>query len=105
MYCLYVGVDYTYIDVNARMYVRIYVCMYVRTYLCMYLCMYVYVYVYEYIRKERNLINNKRKQQAPYRGKVHINSIYHVEYVVFYAIYIFCQTRRVNVSLKNKPMK
>ena len=34
MYCLYVGVDYTYIDVNACMYVFMSVSLYV----CMYVC-------------------------------------------------------------------
>ena len=45
MYCLYVGFDYTYIDVNALahvcMYVLMYVCMYVCFYVCMYVCMHV----------------------------------------------------------------
>ena len=54
MYCLYVGVDYTYIDVNALALnpfwpqkfgfkpllglERMYVCMYVFIYVCMYVC-------------------------------------------------------------------
>ena len=68
MYCLYVGVDYTYIDVNALaqgiksflaciyvcmyacmcMHVCMYVCMYVYAcmYVCMHACMYVYVCMY-----------------------------------------------------------
>ena len=41
MYCLYVGVDYTYIDVNALAQGSMYVCMYVCMYACMYICMYV----------------------------------------------------------------
>ena len=28
MYCLYVGFDYTYIDINVCLYVYVYVCMY-----------------------------------------------------------------------------
>ena len=44
MYCLYVGVDYTYIDINAlALYVC--VCMYVCVYVCMYVLMYDYIYV------------------------------------------------------------
>ena len=60
MYCLYVGVDYTYIDINAlaraiksflasqvwfqavagaRTYVCMYVCIYLSIYLSIYLCM------------------------------------------------------------------
>ena len=42
MYCLYVGFDYTYIDI---MYVCIYVCMYVSMYVTMYVCIYVCMYV------------------------------------------------------------
>ena len=62
MYCLYVGFDYTYIDVNTLAqeiksffrshvwYICIYVCMYVRTYVCMHVCMYAcMVYVRTYI--------------------------------------------------------
>ena len=53
MYCLYVGFDYTYIDVNALaqgikcMYVCMYVCicMYVCMYACMHACMCVCVCV------------------------------------------------------------
>ena len=64
MYCLYVGFDYTYIDVNALaqgiksflashvwsqavvyMYVCIYVCMYVCMYVCVCVCMCVYIYI------------------------------------------------------------
>ena len=66
MYCLYVGFDYTYIDVNAlaqgiksflaslvwsqavagaRTYVCMYVCMYVYMYVCMYVCMHACMYV------------------------------------------------------------
>ena len=40
-YCLYVGFDYTYIDINA---LAQYACMYA----CMYVCMYIYIYVYMY---------------------------------------------------------
>ena len=40
MYCLYVGVDYTYIDINA-----LYACMYIRTYVCLYVCI-IYIYLY-----------------------------------------------------------
>ena len=68
MYCLYVGFDYTYIDVNALaqgiksflaslvcvflcMYVCIDVCMYVCICVCVYVCvcMYVCVYVCVYV--------------------------------------------------------
>ena len=39
MYCLYVRVDYTYIDVNTlAQYVYVYVCV------CMYVCMYVHMF-------------------------------------------------------------
>ena len=53
MYCLYVGVDYTYIDVNAlaqeiKSFLvssrYMYVCMYVLMYVCMYVCMYVWMH-------------------------------------------------------------
>ena len=56
-FCLYVGVDYTYIDVNALAqgiksflashvwYVCIDVCMYVGIYVCTYVLMYDYIYV------------------------------------------------------------
>ena len=51
MYCLYVGFDYTYIDVNALaqgiksfLASRMYVGTYVRTYVCMYVCMHAYQY-------------------------------------------------------------
>ena len=74
MYCLYVGFDYTYIDVNALaqgiksflashvwsqavvfmyicvcMYVCVYVCMYVFMYVCIYVCMCMYVCVCMYV--------------------------------------------------------
>ena len=47
MYCLYVGVDYTYIDINAlaqgiKSYV-VYVCVSVRAYVYMCMCLCVYV--------------------------------------------------------------
>ena len=78
MYCLYVGFDYTYIDVNALaqgiksflashvcMYVCMCVCMcvctglytYVRVYVCMYSCMYVCVCVYVYSETPGHSIN------------------------------------------------
>ena len=38
MYCLYVGFDYTYIDINA-----------LAQYACMYACMYVCIYIYMFI--------------------------------------------------------
>ena len=72
MYCLYVGVDYTYIDVNAlaqgiksffatqvrfqtvagaRTYgTYVYVCMYIYMFVCMYECMFVCMYVYVCVR-------------------------------------------------------
>ena len=45
MYCLYVGFDYTYIDVNA---LAQYVCMYVCMYLCK--CMGVYACMHAWSR-------------------------------------------------------
>ena len=52
MYCLYVGFDYTYIDVNALaqgiksfLASHVCVCVYVCVYVCMCVCMCVCVYV------------------------------------------------------------
>ena len=60
MYCLYVGVDYTYIDINTlaqgiksflasqdcvHFYVCLCLCVYIHMYVCMYICVCVYMYV------------------------------------------------------------
>ena len=52
MYCLYVGFDYTYIDVNAlaqgiKSFLASHVCMYVC--ICVCVCMYVCIYVCMYV--------------------------------------------------------
>ena len=74
MYSLYVGVGYTYIDVNALAHgiksffnVCMYVCMcvyvsmhvHVCIYVCMYVCVYVYVNMYMCVTKFSIIIKTK----------------------------------------------
>ena len=54
MYCLYVEFDYTYIDVNACMYVCIDVRMYVLMYVLMYdyICVFCVLYIHRHKRTD-----------------------------------------------------
>ena len=50
MYCFYVGIDYTYIDINALAHVCfVCVCARAREFACMYMCVCMYMYACMYM--------------------------------------------------------
>ena len=88
MYCVYVGFDYRYIDINAlaqgiksflasqvwfqavpgaRTYgtdspaITVYLCMYVHMYVCMYVCIHTYIYTHMHAYTQRYIYNCLRQ--------------------------------------------